>query len=113
MLHHVLESQKINNAPGAFSGHLRIHADNCAGQNKNRYVLWYLCWRVLIGLNNSIELCFLIAGHTKNVCDGAFGHVKRRLNQTDTHTPADMMSVTENSRSRTKCVPSAHVDWMN
>ncbi|PXF42459.1 hypothetical protein BWQ96_07837 [Gracilariopsis chorda] len=62
-------------------------------------------------LNDSIELCFLIAGHTKNVCDGAFGHVKGRLNETNTHTPSDMMIVIENSSSTTKCVPSVHVDW--
>ncbi|PXF42478.1 hypothetical protein BWQ96_07787 [Gracilariopsis chorda] len=111
MLHHVLETQKATNAPGAFARHLKLHADNCAGQNKNRFVLWYLCWRVLMDLNDSIELCFFIAGHTKNVCDGAFGHVKRRLNQTNTHMTSDMMSFIENSSSTTKCVPSVHVDW--
>ena len=113
VLHHVLETHKNTNALGAFARHLRVHADNLAGQNKNRYVLWYFCCRVPMGLNDSIELCFLIAGYTKNVCDGAFGHGKRRLNQNDTHTPADMMAAIENSSSTTRFVPSVGVYWRN
>eukprot|EP00171_Calliarthron_tuberculosum_P019092 IDg19092t1 len=26
---------------------LKLHADNCAGQNKNRYLLWYLALRII------------------------------------------------------------------
>ena len=26
-----------------------IHFDNCSGQNKNNFVLWYALWRVLVG----------------------------------------------------------------
>lgn len=26
-----------------------IHFDNCSGQNKNNFVLWYGLWRVLVG----------------------------------------------------------------
>ena len=39
------------------------HADNCSGQNKNRYVMQYLAWHVLSGLNKSITLSFLFVGH--------------------------------------------------
>ena len=37
------------------------------GQNKNRYVyvMQYLAWRVMVGLNQKITLSFLIVGHTK------------------------------------------------
>ena len=33
-----------------------LHCDNCAGQNKNRSMVAYLCWRVLMGLHQRIEL---------------------------------------------------------
>ena len=50
-----------------------LHCNNHSGQNKNRYVLWYLAWRIAIGLHQSITLNFLIAGHTKFIPDWCFG----------------------------------------
>jgi hypothetical protein len=41
----------------------------------------YLAWRVLVGLNETITLSFLIVGHTKfspNWCFGLFKQVYRR-----------------------------------
>ena len=57
-LHHFFE----NYAYGEKSVHLR--ADNCTGQNKNRFMMAYLCWRVLCGLHTKITLSFLPVGHT-------------------------------------------------
>lgn len=54
----------------------------CSGQNKNNYLLFYLCWRVMSGLNQEIELNFLIAGHTKFSPDQMFGIFKRRFRVT-------------------------------
>lgn len=48
---------------GETNGHL--HADNCLGQNKNNYFVWYLAWRVIMELHKNITYSFLIAGHTK------------------------------------------------
>ena len=48
--------------------HLQLNADNCAGQNKNNAMMWYLAWRVTSGLNASASITFLHAGHT--VCTG-------------------------------------------
>ncbi|XP_078337908.1 uncharacterized protein LOC144626782 [Crassostrea virginica] len=42
-----------------------LHADNCGGQNKNRYVLGYLCWRVLVGLHRNINFMLQIPSHTR------------------------------------------------
>ena len=42
-----------------------LHCDNCSGQNKNRFVLWYMLWRCLSGLHRSIEMHFMVVGHTK------------------------------------------------
>ena len=26
--------------------HVHLHADNCSGQNRNNYFLWYFAWRI-------------------------------------------------------------------
>lgn len=72
---------------------LRLHADICDGQNKNRFVLMYLCWQNLVGLNCDFQLQFMVAGNTKNVVKWAFGHLKRNLKSTNSRTPAEMMKI--------------------
>ena len=56
---------------------VHLHADNCAGQNKNNYFLWYLAWRIATRLHRSIKYSFLIAGHTKFGPDRCFGMLKK------------------------------------
>jgi len=53
-----------------------LQADNCVGQNKNKYVMWYLLWRTLNGLHKKITLSFMVKGHTKFSPDGYFGLFK-------------------------------------
>jgi hypothetical protein len=59
--------------------HLYLHADNCGGQNKNRFVMSYLPYLVACGRFDTITLAFMLTGHTKCSVDGAFGCLKRRL----------------------------------
>lgn len=54
-----------------------LHADNCSGQNKNNYFLWYFAWRIMNQLHNSIIYSFLVAGHTKFGPDRSFGMIKK------------------------------------
>lgn len=61
------------------SKHIRLHADNCGGQNKNQYVFYYFIWLVIIGKLNSVDLSFMITGHTKSVVDALFGLLKSAL----------------------------------
>ena len=48
MLKHFLETHELAES------HLQLHADNCLGQNKNRYMMIYLMWKALIGLNEEM-----------------------------------------------------------
>ncbi|KAK1901239.1 40S ribosomal protein S1 [Dissostichus eleginoides] len=41
--------------------HVLLHCVNCSGQNKNRYLIWYIAWRFMVGLHATISLNFLIA----------------------------------------------------
>ncbi len=56
---------------------VHLHADNCSGQNKNRFMLWYLCWRTLYRRHSTIAIHFLITGHTKFAPDWCFGLLKQ------------------------------------
>ena len=86
-LHHYFESHglKVDN--------LHLHADNCSGQNKNSFVIWYLLWRCITGLNKTITLSFLIAGHTKFSPDAGFGLVKKEFRKTSVNCLNDIVNV--------------------
>ena len=58
-------------------------------------------------------LSFLAVGHTKNICNGTFGHVKRKCRRTHVSTLTVLMKVTENRSSTTTCAPWAHIQWKN
>ena len=49
-----------------------------------------MCWRVLTGLHKSIEINFMVAGHTKFALDLNFGLLKRRLRRTDVNCLMDI-----------------------
>ena len=44
---------------------VKLHADNCVGQNKNNALIHYLLWRTMTGRHRSAELSFMLVGHTK------------------------------------------------
>lgn len=54
-----------------------LHCDNCAGQNKNRWVLFYFAWRVHKGMHSEVTLNFMPPGHTKFAPDQCFGTFKK------------------------------------
>src|SRR5436305_9768299 len=62
--------------------HLKITCDNVGGQNKNNTTLWFYLYLVIAGYYESIELNFMVPGHTKFKCDGSFGLIKRLYHNT-------------------------------
>ena len=80
---------------GAGETNVHLHADNCGGQNKNNYVLWYWCWRVIHGLHESVRYSFLVAGHTKFSPDWCFGLMKQRLRRTFVSSLFDILEAND------------------
>ena len=74
-----------------------LHADNCSGQNKNRYMMNYLMWRVLTGQHQQITLSFLPVGHTKFFPDAGFGMLKHKFRVTNVGCLNDIASVVQKS----------------
>src|SRR6266496_2694645 len=76
---------------------LVIHADNCAGQNKNNAMIMYLAWRVACGLHTKITYSFMVAGHTKFSPDGFFGLLKLKLRKSEVDNIEDLIKVIKES----------------
>lgn len=70
-----------------------LHADNCSGQNKNRFMLWYLCWRTLTNRHSTVGIHFLITGHTKFAPDWCFGLLKQKYRRTAVSCLDDLQDV--------------------
>lgn len=92
---------------------LVIHADNCGGQNKNRWVLWFCAMLTICNIFDEVTLHFLIAGHTKNVCDGAFGNVKKLFRVSDVYNPRDMMNILREGSTNSKPVFADEIKFQN
>ncbi|KAI0213588.1 hypothetical protein LSAT2_001353, partial [Lamellibrachia satsuma] len=84
---------------------VNLHCDNCPGQNKNRFVLWYCAWRVAVSLHKTISLNFLITGHTKFAPDGCFGLLKQAFRRHAVSSLQDFQSVV----NRSACSNSAQL----
>ncbi|XP_041373710.1 LOW QUALITY PROTEIN: uncharacterized protein LOC121386766 [Gigantopelta aegis] len=87
LLHHFFEHYGLGETD------VHLHADNCAGQNKNSVMMWYLLWRVLTGRHRSVKISFLLTGHTKFSCDWCFGLVKRLFRKTEVNCLAEISEV--------------------
>eukprot|EP00171_Calliarthron_tuberculosum_P002461 IDg2461t1 len=105
--------QYKSNPRTAGATRLVLHADNCGGQNKNRFVLWFCSMLTILKVFDEVCLHFLVAGHTKNVCDGTFGNVKKLFRARNVYTPKDMMQILEEGASNSIPIGARSVCWMD
>ena len=87
LLHHFLATHGL----GETSVH--FHADNCCGQNKNRFLMNCFMWRVLVGLHKEIKVSFLPVGHTKFSPEWCFGLFKQLYRKTNIGCLHDIVQV--------------------
>ena len=57
----------------------------------------YLMWRVMAGLNKTVEMSFLLVGHTKFAPDWCFGLLKRKFRKSLVGCLDDMLHVVDQS----------------
>lgn len=94
--------------------YIDIMADNCGGQNKNRFMMQFLSYLCIISDSiKEIHLRFLIAGHTKNFADSCFGMCKRSLKHENVLDPADVVKCYSNSAKCNEVVTTDKVKWYN
>ena len=76
---------------------VNLHCDNCSGQNKNNFMLWYCAWRIQQGLHKQITINFMPPGHTKFAPDWCFGLIKQRYRRSDVSCLDDIAHVVQSS----------------
>ena len=107
LLHRYLEEKSYGEKYAVF------HADNAAGQNKNKTMIHYLLWRCFKGLNTEIKLHFMTPGHTKCICDACFGLIRLRYMRSDTQCLQQLASVVESSAVSNEAIipPYTWYEW--
>lgn len=73
-------------------------------------MLFYILFLTIIRYK-SVTLRFLIPGHTKNRCDGAFGLIKKTIKHRDIECPADMFTAIRDSSRKTMALEATSVMW--
>ena len=91
MLHHFLAVH------GLVEKRVHFHCDNCSGQNKNRFLMFYMMYRILCGLHDDIKISFLPVGHTKFSPDWCFGLLKRHFRRSKVGCLDDIVRVVNES----------------
>lgn len=87
------------NELGAQYTRLRIFADNCFSQNKNRFLFAALQTEVISGRFQSIELVYPIPGDSRLPCDRAFALIeKKRLRVDRVSVPSQWTAVVKEAK---------------
>ncbi|XP_062621644.1 uncharacterized protein LOC134283212 [Saccostrea cucullata] len=81
-----------------------LHADNCSGQNKNQFVIAYLCWRVITGRHCEVEYCMQIPGHTRCLVDSGFAHIRKLYRRSDIDSLAQFLTLVNKSAASNEAV---------
>ena len=71
--------------------HLLLQLDNAASDNKNRYVFMFLSLLTALGVFITIEVGFLLMGHTHEDIDGTYRRMSSNLKSTDIYFLSEMM----------------------
>ncbi|XP_045182213.1 uncharacterized protein LOC123540944 [Mercenaria mercenaria] len=104
----------LDHAFGTFchqGGDCTIHADNCFGQNKNRYVIAYLSWRTMTNRHDNIKYMMQLPGHTRCLIDAGFGRIKQRYRREDVDTLQHVADVVDLSSCSNVSVVYGRDTW--
>lgn len=69
-------SKSVNNKPGS---NIVLYTDNCAGQQKNQYMVALYLYMMHSMDIASLTHKFLIKGHTQNLCDNVHSVIERKV----------------------------------
>lgn len=72
---------------------LIIWSDNCAGQNKNKMVVYVMLFLVSNGVFDTIQQNFLTSGHSFMACDRDFALIEKRKRVMKSFVPNDLHEV--------------------
>ena len=77
---------------------LKIFADNCAAQNKNRTIVLMALQKVHQKILDRVDFIYLVSGHSYLPCDRVFGNIEKKLRTLgNIPTPVRYASIIESS----------------
>ena len=88
LLFHQILSYKNNRPPI-----LILHMDNCAKENKNKYVFSWISTLIAFGWFNTVEVYFLPTGHIHEKNDACFILISNALKTYNCITPDDFINI--------------------
>ena len=89
-----------------------LQADNCVSQNKNTTMMWYLAWRVITGQHDTVQLNFMLPGHTKFRPNSYFGLFKKYYRRQDhVDDMDDLADCVRQCGQDVTCVPQLYQYW--
>ena len=80
---------------------LYLQMDNCARENKNKYVFAFCALLVELGIFRKIKVSFLMVGHTHEDVDQMFSRYSTYLGRSNSFTMDSLMDAFENSYTPT------------
>ena len=83
------------------------------GQNKNKYVIGHMMWRVMTGRHEKIEYCMQIPGHARCLVDSGFACLKKLYRRSDCDTIGQLQDVVNKSSSTNTTVRYPTWQWMD
>ncbi|KAL6068537.1 ATP binding [Balamuthia mandrillaris] len=92
---------------------LYLQADNCYKENKNKYLLAFLCWLVHLKMFSKIKLCFLPPGHTHEDVDQMFSTFRKALLKFDIESLEQFFTFINSSYLTDETRPELHpLEWV-
>jgi len=77
--------------------HIVFNADNCVGQNKNNTMVKFFLWQCLMGYSKTIQVKFMIKGHTHFGPDSNFSHIKKRYRRSNAFSLEQLAEIVNKS----------------
>lgn len=78
--------------------HLVVWSDNCAGQLKNRMLIFLYLYMVVKGIFESVQHKFLLSGHSFSVADRDFAIIEKKCRSARMQVMEDLQKVIEEAR---------------
>ena len=102
-LQRTLKHEEIRRG-GTLPHTLCLQFDNCFRENKNSYMLAYLCWLVERGVFRRVYLSFHPVGHTHNECDQCASRISIATAHRDIYCRCDLTKILEGCYTPTPVV---------
>jgi len=77
--------------------HIVFNADNCVGQNKNNTMVKFFLWQCLMGYSKTVQVKFMVKGHTHFGPDSNFSHIKKRYRRSNAFSLAQLSEIVNKS----------------